>query len=63
MKLNALFLCIVGADMLFALHDMPRLDDHVLVIAAVIYNAGYDDVVADIYLVYDRLVVLRTQIA
>ena len=63
MKLHSFFLGIVGANMLFALHDMPRLDDHVLVVAAVIYNAGYDDVVADIYLVYDRLVVLRTQIA
>ena len=50
MKLDPLFLGIVGANMLLALHDMPRLDDHILVIAAVIDNAGDNDVVALVYL-------------
>ena len=61
MQLNALFLGVIRAYIFLSDNYVFRLKDNILVIAAVGNKAVYYEVIADVYLVDDRLIVLCSQ--
>ena len=58
MQLNALFLGVIRAYVFLSDNYVFRLKDYILVIAAVGNKAVYYEMIADVYLVDDRLIVL-----
>ena len=60
-QLHALFLRVIRAHIALALHDVPRVQDHVVVVLGVDDLALDDQVVAGTDLIDDGLVVLRAQ--
>lgn len=58
MQLNALFLGVIRAYVFLSDNYIFRLKDYILVIAAVGNKAVYYEMIADVYLIDDRLIVL-----
>ena len=61
MQLNALFLGVIRAYVFLSDNYVFRFKDYILVIAAVGNKAVYYEMIADVYLIDDRLIVLGSQ--
>ena len=61
MQLNALFLGVIRAYVFLSDDYVFGLKDDILIIAAICHKAVYYEMVADVYLIDDRLIVLGSQ--